>query len=589
MKPNPQRSKGGCLTCRQKRKKCDEVRPACTRCARAGSRCVWPLTPCPREIPSSSSSSSSSRLSQLSPPNTTPGFSRPHNRRSSPCSLSNNRPAHHTDTNDLSLRDLDDFFGRDITEDISNTLGPGIFGLDSCPVYASELFPGLSPQSSQCALSQSLDGLVGFAPQTWQPNLTTFQYVTEDRRARLKYTFDEDEEETFKTAEWLPSTRYSIRTIIPYEQVYLSGAIDSYLAFLVRYCYDPAIITSTTSLIHARISSSESARLAMMSTANLFQLFLDPPVSPAILRRRAYELMDAAGDSLQAELLRPGTPVTDKLAGISEILNFQYYAGDFAGYQLCIDQAIPLVRKLIGTAPLQFHKLRGPQTIDIQVFVWYDVFSSIAVSRPTRLVYDCYVEDLLRDNQKGPNRTGAGLEWVVGLPDALLMLTIQIINLRHSRYSSTERTAQATKIEAALRDWKVWPSPITNPTMRVQRMSAQEIWRHFVILYLYQAIYKASSSNQVVQQSVKQIVQLASTLRPGRNPDCLLGTPYFIAGTFAVSTRHRHFLKTRILGCGIEAYAKQLTDGLEQVWNDLGDVEGHCDWTTKSPPIVVML
>ncbi|KAK2017593.1 hypothetical protein LZ32DRAFT_550928 [Colletotrichum eremochloae] len=37
------RSKGGCLTCRTRRKKCDEVKPECTACLRGGRECSWPV------------------------------------------------------------------------------------------------------------------------------------------------------------------------------------------------------------------------------------------------------------------------------------------------------------------------------------------------------------------------------------------------------------------------------------------------------------------------------------------------------------------------------------------------------------------
>ncbi|KAK2051492.1 hypothetical protein LY76DRAFT_528512, partial [Colletotrichum caudatum] len=33
------RSKEGCLTCRTRRKKCDEVKPDCTMCRRSGREC----------------------------------------------------------------------------------------------------------------------------------------------------------------------------------------------------------------------------------------------------------------------------------------------------------------------------------------------------------------------------------------------------------------------------------------------------------------------------------------------------------------------------------------------------------------------
>ncbi|KAF5667706.1 aromatic amino acid aminotransferase I [Fusarium denticulatum] len=39
---NHPRSKNGCLTCRTKRKKCDEVKPVCSSCTRTGQECAWP-------------------------------------------------------------------------------------------------------------------------------------------------------------------------------------------------------------------------------------------------------------------------------------------------------------------------------------------------------------------------------------------------------------------------------------------------------------------------------------------------------------------------------------------------------------------
>jgi hypothetical protein len=35
------RTLSGCLTCRRRRKKCDDVRPQCTLCSRLGLHCIW--------------------------------------------------------------------------------------------------------------------------------------------------------------------------------------------------------------------------------------------------------------------------------------------------------------------------------------------------------------------------------------------------------------------------------------------------------------------------------------------------------------------------------------------------------------------
>ncbi|KAH8680747.1 hypothetical protein BX600DRAFT_504502 [Xylariales sp. PMI_506] len=43
----PRRSKGGCRTCRAKKVKCDETRPACARCIRLRLECAWNVEPPP--------------------------------------------------------------------------------------------------------------------------------------------------------------------------------------------------------------------------------------------------------------------------------------------------------------------------------------------------------------------------------------------------------------------------------------------------------------------------------------------------------------------------------------------------------------
>ncbi|EJC97541.1 uncharacterized protein FOMMEDRAFT_162921 [Fomitiporia mediterranea MF3/22] len=41
-RPKYSRSKTGCLTCRKKRIKCDEVKPICRRCDYGQRECTWP-------------------------------------------------------------------------------------------------------------------------------------------------------------------------------------------------------------------------------------------------------------------------------------------------------------------------------------------------------------------------------------------------------------------------------------------------------------------------------------------------------------------------------------------------------------------
>lgn len=57
LRPNYPRSRHGCLTCRRRKKKCDEIAPLCTNCARKDLECTWPVLDtqrCPKQAHSGS-------------------------------------------------------------------------------------------------------------------------------------------------------------------------------------------------------------------------------------------------------------------------------------------------------------------------------------------------------------------------------------------------------------------------------------------------------------------------------------------------------------------------------------------------------
>ncbi|KAJ5575249.1 hypothetical protein N7450_009148 [Penicillium hetheringtonii] len=66
LRTNGARSRLGCLSCRRRKKKCDEVKPTCTACLRNDLRCVWPdLNPSTRNL------AAGSTLQQQRAPNAT--------------------------------------------------------------------------------------------------------------------------------------------------------------------------------------------------------------------------------------------------------------------------------------------------------------------------------------------------------------------------------------------------------------------------------------------------------------------------------------------------------------------------------------
>ncbi|CAE6425082.1 unnamed protein product [Rhizoctonia solani] len=545
-----ERSRKGCLPCLQKRKKCDEVKPTCIRCSQGDDQCVWrSLLPKP---------ATKSRVSAIS---LQPGS------RTIPTDLHYANAA----TPGSSITDLVQNTVRILDTRIEANPLAGLFGSDYD--LAQSLFASTASHLTE--------------PQTRMSILGRAEHTTD-----IDDFLDEDESEVIKFSEW---GLEAVKVLSPYmpgtDQASWTGALNSYFMFSSRYVYESSKFLEATKALTANYIWSNSARLGLLGTVALLHSYINPMAPQSLLRERSKQFIDAATTSIEHEMAQPGMPVSASLAGISTILLYHYFSGNLSAYLKCVETAVPMIKALVGPKPVAFHCLRGLETIDIRSFAWCDIFTAIALSFPTRLVYDCDAKTLLSKNQDGPNPTDmdmeVGLEWMCGLPDALLMLIIQIINLRHSSFSQTERLVHAARIERALRDWKVWPSRTTNSVMKVRRMAAQEIWRYFTILYLYQAIHKASPSHEVVQRCVTQIFKLGLTLRPGHNPDCLLSVPYFVTGIFAISANHRQLFRSRLLGCGMGTYGQTLAKTLEELWQRSLDTGKHNDWTTKSPSIII--
>ncbi|CUA72069.1 putative clathrin heavy chain [Schizosaccharomyces pombe 972h-] [Rhizoctonia solani] len=296
-----------------------------------------------------------------------------------------------------------------------------------------------------------------------------------------------------------------------------------YSDFLARILYDYGLISDTlVEWMLQRYKLSESAKYGMLSTAILVRSYYEKSILATSLRERAKELYSLAIHKLPHELsdlcLSPWT----KLASLIEIMNFEYNAGYFSSYYAHGAQAAPLVKTIIGSDTIDLLKLRGEQMFDVCCFAWCDILDSMSTSRPTRFKY---VSDIERGTQSS---AGSGIEWIHGCPNSLAVLLARTSALRHTQLSHHELMSQGSELEQTIRNLQLHPINAQESALRIARISAQEIWRHTGILYVHHAIFKSDSSHLLVKDSLKNIIKLASTLKPGRNPDCFLVAPYFI-------------------------------------------------------------
>ncbi|QRV90833.1 Fungal specific transcription factor domain [Ceratobasidium sp. AG-Ba] len=459
--------------------------------------------------------------------------------------------------------------------DVPNTFGPNARYLGFDSHHASVAAPSTSWH------------LVSHQPRSYLTHADSLQFSRWKPSISKPYSYQDldqdDDDQEYEIQPWLPEARRSIRIILrDNNQSHLAGICDFWIFFMNRYSFDPARVIDVPQSIHRRYSSSDSIRHGMLSTAALVQGCYDPKTPPALMFKEAQNMASIAEQLTSLDMRRPDVSLEIKLAGLGELMCYHYYAGNFKKYYKYLQLSAPIVNILVGSN-VEFHKLRGEETFDIRFFAWCDILAAVALSRSPLVTYICDVEPLLRDNIQGreSDTDDVGIGWVVGCPDAFTMLLVQIINLRQSNIPQFEKLVRAVRIEEIARAWIIRPTRTLNCLLRIERMATQEIWRHTIILYLYNVIHKASPTNEVVQKSVKQIIDLASTIRPGRNPDCLLPVPYFIAATFATSPKDKHILKTRVAGTGNEAFVESLVKTLDDLWKESDDTGKRVDWSKK--------
>ncbi|KDN34492.1 hypothetical protein RSAG8_12430, partial [Rhizoctonia solani AG-8 WAC10335] len=513
-----QRSKKGCLTCRRKRKKCDENSPVCSRCEKSDSQCIWPQQ-------SAHSTDSQGEYINAVPvfPAFPTGFgansiSSPSFVYRYPLAQSESLWATTTGTipsaTDARLQDLN-------TTGDSLTLAPSFdqTGFLQSATTPNKVTPPVARSPLVSARSEHLTLKSWEYAQDYGPRII---WPPKD----LEGSHDFDPEGVMPTLH--QSIHFLTRTVV-IEPVF-QEIFHFWSTFLSRIFYDYAIFPGSIA-------------------GWMLQRFRSPLTDS--LRRHAKELYSLASRQISLELKNDELPPQVKLVGLIEVTNYEYYSSTLSRYYPHVIEAASIVRQIIGGDTIDLLNLSGKHTFDVRCFAWCDVLQSMAASRPTMFKYESDIEEAQRFGYVGgyanPDK---GVEWIYGCPDVLTVLMARITALKHSSASKEDKTHAAT-------------------------------------LYLHQAIFQSEPTYPAVRNSVRNIVRIASTLKPGVNPDCFLSVPYFIAGSFAISQKDRYTLRSRVLSCGNEPFLRNLAFSLEDMWAESDATGRFTSWSDKEPPTVV--
>ncbi|KAF8706251.1 Fungal specific transcription factor domain, partial [Rhizoctonia solani] len=396
---------------------------------------------------------------------------------------------------------------------------------------------------------------------------------------------DRDNNPDFDSEGVMPVLSKSIDTLVRtavFEPVF-QEILHFYSTYLSRIYYDYAVVNEDTmGWILERFKLSKAGKYAILATATLFRSNYEQSPSTRSLRDHTKELHAIALKQLDLELNSIEVSPQAKLVALEEMTRYEYFANTSSNYFPHLTQSASTVREILQSDTIDLLSLSGNDTHDIRCFAWCDITNSMATSRPTLLNYESNLECTQHfDWEDAHANPSKGIEWIYGCPDVIAVLMARTIALKHLKISKEERLSRGAKLEQLIFGWRFRPTHAKGSVMRVARVGVQEMWRHAAIIHIHQAIFRSDPTHSVVRDSVKNIIKIASTLKPGVNPDCFLSIPYFIAGAFAISPKDRYTLKSRIIGCGNEPILRNLAVNLDDVWARTDSTGRFSSWSDK--------
>ncbi|KAG8757006.1 hypothetical protein FRC11_004848 [Ceratobasidium sp. 423] len=134
------------------------------------------------------------------------------------------------------------------------------------------------------------------------------------------------------------------------------------------------------------------------------------------------------------------------------------------------------------------------------------------------------------------------------------------------------------EIELWLLTWQARPSKYDSgweSWMAVAWLAVQESWRHTLLAYLYVSVCGATSDDERVQSSVRQIFQILETVRRQQSSDTDINVPcflqYLMAGICARNEKHRAIARKKLGDvCGTRLWLMRGADFvpvLDHLWH----------------------
>ncbi|KAF8707948.1 GAL4-like Zn(II)2Cys6 (or C6 zinc) binuclear cluster DNA-binding domain, partial [Rhizoctonia solani] len=615
MSTKQSRSKTGCLTCKTRRKKCDEQRPTCERCARAKMECLgYSYLDNPEELAQARAKIAASRVARTSEqPNSPVGAvagpsqfaawrGHPVPTRSESVPTPSGMAASGLPSHDFVVRDTARSEGDATHLDVMefpflsqssgpNTLdgqshgqtsgwwgaaGPGA-GIDNSGVGQS--FTGQTSTSASSGHQSvsvefhqprhSEDNQLFLASGISHPNYP-ISGVNQSRRSRSEAARYSNEDSLYD---------HDSDSSDDSDHDNITEIIDSW--WMSQTVFEPMRSAHLLrSHIIERFMASEESRTTLTSIANIVRTVgkssgLTPSqVSHIRMLHRRVQNNILLFNASEPHIYEQGTQQAMKtLNSALEIMPLHLATSSLATSVSLLREVALAFKRAVLEPP--GHPINLPSKLivpnaDLRQYSSMDVMTSLGTGCPMSFQYDVtYSDPVLGASGVFDAADALGLQWMYGCPEFFIILLARMHNIRDDATRRID-VQEVGEIEQSIRGWQPRYPLSQDPHLAVARLAVQECWRQTLLIYLYMGICKTTSDDPRVQDAHRSFMKLIKTVQPRRIPDLFLLLPFFVVSVASCHTADRNKIYGRmrnIRECRTSGTAgSDLVDMVVDIW-----------------------
>ncbi|CAE6373846.1 unnamed protein product [Rhizoctonia solani] len=315
----------------------------------------------------------------------------------------------------------------------------------------------------------------------------------------------------------------------------LPFVLQSYAQWVNFMVFDPKnVVHVIREGVIAQFSSSQEIRTRVILLSNVFGAL---GKSPSIARftsgkstpRREVDMMNAL----------------KSIDLMMEVILLRRFGGTISTIVGLVEAAAPVFQRACPDPPghpINLPNILVSPSINLRHYAETDIMTATLLARRMFVRYDIVYTPEINEQFTAQQ---AGLHWLHGIPDQLIML-LAWVNMLYADFGTDVDPSLVAQIEMEVERVKITPSTSDDPVYTIRRFAVQECWRLVVYIHLYVTLCGAHAEDPRVVKFVKRFMRFLGGIKPARNVDTFLSLPIMFIGTFVSRKQDRELIFRRL-------------------------------------------